>query len=125
MNIDAELIERVCELVGAENDADRGKAEGVLAPDFVAITRGTGAEQGREALLNQIKRPPSPNPRRVPVDGEFQVWASGDLGVVRSLIRTEDRASGTVLGTFRNVHVLQKQQGEWVIVDWQVTPLKP
>jgi Domain of unknown function (DUF4440) len=77
------LTDRVRQLFEAENQADRKKAEAILAPDFVAITRRNGEEESRQQLLEKIE--PDPD--------EFQVWESGDIGVVRSLVRTRDRCS--------------------------------
>jgi len=116
------LIDRVRQLLEAENEADRKKAEAILASDFVAITRRNGDEQGRSQLLDQIANPPSPNPLRE-ID-DFEVWESGGVGVVRSRVRTSDRTTLALLGHFRNLHVFTKAAGGWWCVDWQVTELK-
>jgi hypothetical protein len=115
------LIDKVRELIDAENIADVNKAEAILAPDFVAITRSNGDEEDRTELLRRIGAPPTPNPLRE--TGEFLVWESHDIGVVRSVVQTKDRTTQVVLGQFRNVHVFRKQR-EWVCVNWQVTELK-
>jgi ketosteroid isomerase-like protein len=116
------LIDKVRELIEAENNADVKKAEAILAPDFVAITRRNGDEEGRTELLRRIGAAPTSNPLRE--TGEFHVWESYDIGVVRSVVQTKDRTTHAVLGQFRNLHVFRKQQDGWVCVNWQVTELK-
>ena len=114
-----DLIDRVRQLIDAENQADPQKAGELLARDFVAITRGDGEEEDRSALLKRIGSPPNRNAFRE-LD-EFGDWKSGELGVVRSLVRTKDSATQAVSGEFRNLHVFKKEAGTWVCVDWQVT----
>jgi hypothetical protein len=53
------LRELVAELVAAENDCDRDRADRVLAASFLGITRARGVEQNREQLLDQIAHCPN------------------------------------------------------------------
>lgn len=119
------LIALVRQLVQAENEENRVLAEEVLAPDFIAITRRTGKEQGREDLLGAIAAPPPPNPLREFDEEGAWTQASGDLGVVRSLITTKNPNNpNEVLGRFRNLHVFEQRSQRWQCVLWQVTELK-
>jgi hypothetical protein len=117
------LVDQVRRLIAAENEGDPKKAEPVLAHDFVAITRRNGEEQGRRELLQRIGSPPSPNPIREP--GDFLVWESDGVGVVRSLVVTKDPETRAVLGHFRNLHVFTKQAEVWACITWQVTEIRP
>jgi ketosteroid isomerase-like protein len=45
---------------------------------------------------------------------DFSVWESGDISVVRSLVMTiNPKDPQVILGRFQNIHVFQKQQGQW------------
>lgn len=116
------VTDRVRQLYEAENQADRNKAEEIVAPDFVAITRRTGEEEGREKLLQRIANSPTPNPIREP--DEFRVWESETIAVVRSRVRTLEPTTRAVTGEFRNLHVFRQEAGRWLCVNWQVTELK-
>jgi ketosteroid isomerase-like protein len=114
------------------------KAGSILAADnFTAITRSNGMEEVIDVLLNKIANPKEPNIQREIDDHDFQVWSSGDLGIVRSLVATRDRHIPNdsripfsnipltkVSNRFRNTHVFEKQQGRWRCIAWQVTELE-
>ncbi len=124
MSAESGLIELVRQLIEAENEHDREKAEPILAEDFTAITRARGEEQNRDALLEEIANPKNPNLLRKLDPGAWE-RESGDLGVVRSFITMMDRTNPQAEpGRFRNIHVFQRQQGRWLCVTWQVTGLK-
>lgn len=116
------LIDHVRQLIDAENRGDRRQAAGILADDFVAITRRAGLEENRDDLLKKIGSPPAPNPKRELT--QFQIWESASLGVVRSLVRTTDPTTQLVTGEFRNLHVFKREGQTWRCVNWQVTELK-
>lgn len=128
MNTEAELIERVRQLIAAENEggeSGRAKADFILAQNFTTITRSNGVEEERAALLEAIANPRNPNLLRELDEREFWVLESSNLGIVRSLILTRERSDpSTILGRFRNIHVFENQQGQWRCVAWQVTRLK-
>jgi len=119
----SDLTDLVCQLVKAENECERAKADSILAQNFTAITRARGEEQNRDDLLNEIENPKNPNIHRI-VD-VLSTLGSGDIVVVRSVVTTTDQAdSKTPPKRFRNTHVFDKQQGTWLCVAWQVTELK-
>ncbi len=128
MNPEFELIEQVRQLIAAENEGgEQGKkiADLILAQNFTMITRSNGVEEDRDNLLKAIANPSNPNLFRELEEREFWVRRLGDLGVVRSLITTKERAApNTILGRFRNIHIFENQQGQWRCVAWQVTRLK-
>jgi len=125
MDTKTNLIELVRQFVEAENDGGKHgkvKADPILAPNFIAITRSSGDEESRDDLLKAIANPKNPNLVRDFDEREFWVRECGDLGVVRSLITTKERSNPkTILGRFRNIHVFENQQGQWRCVAWQVT----
>ena len=121
MNIDLTTLVR--ELVEAEKQKSRKLAEPILAQNFIAITRARGAEQGRDDLLQEIETPRKEWHRTV--EEIAPPLISGDIGVVRSIVATAEKATPEVtVGRFRNIHVFENQQGEWLCVAWQVTELK-
>ena len=123
MPLETELIERVRALVDSENARDRERAAAILAEEFTAITRASGVERNRDELLADIADPK----RSIRRDLDDDVWVrnSGDVAVVKSLVTTVDEAApADPPRRFRNLHVFQKQTGEWKCVAWQVTELK-
>jgi hypothetical protein len=117
-----EIVSVIQRLVNAENTRNAAAADALLAADFVAITRVRGVEQDRAALLGEIGHPPGqPVERRL--EPETWVRQSGDLAVVRSVVRTIDGSTPPVTARFRNVHVLTREGGEWKCLSWQVTKL--
>jgi ketosteroid isomerase-like protein len=121
---DTELIKRVRQLIEAENESNKVKAAALLADNFSLITRARGEEQEKNALLEEIAQPRNPNLRRQLDEDGLWVMASGDLGVVRSVVIVTDKTdSAAAPKKFRNAHVFEKQQKEWHCVAWQVTEL--
>jgi ketosteroid isomerase-like protein len=132
MSSNSDLVKQVHLLIEAENKHNREMAEAILAQNFTAITRAKKKdqekqEQGRDALLGKIAEEMNSqnNIERKLDEHDFSVWESGDIGVVRSLVMTiNPKDPEVILGRFRNIHVFQKQQGQWRCVAWQVTKLE-
>jgi hypothetical protein len=119
-----DTVHIVGQLIEAENERDRTKAEHILAQNFIAITRARGEEQNKEQLLNEIANPKNPNLLRKLEDEHDRVLESENLAVVRSLLTTTDRTkSDSTPEWYRNIHVLIKEQGNWRCTAWQVTKL--
>lgn len=127
MSTDTKLIERVRQLVEAENEGGaggKGKADSILAQRFTHITRSSGKEEERDALLEAIANPSNSNIFRRLDEHGFWVQESEGLGVVRSLVTTSERSILDVIsGRFRNMHIFEKQLESWMCIAWQVTKL--
>jgi hypothetical protein len=117
------LRELVAELVAAENDCDRDRADRVLAASFLGITRARGVEQNREQLLDQIAHCPN-NLVRTLEESSATTYASEAFAVVRSIVGVNDSV-GTPQGRYRNLHAFERQNQQWICVAWQVTKLEP
>src|SRR4051794_34552232 len=103
------LKERANLFVGTENRGDAKVADGILAPDFVCITRANGIEQGRDKLLEAIGAAGAENPVRTLDFPEpcSRAWhLGGDYGMVRGVVSTSKRETpGRVEGRFRNTYI--------------------
>mgnify|MGYP002776993797 CR=1 FL=1 len=120
----AGLVDQVRRLLSAENQADATAAEALLAPGFVRITRASGREEDRAALLAAIASPARPGLWRHLVESETRAWIHGGLGVVSSVVQTRPPVAGEPSGRFRNLHVFERDGGAWRCVAWQVTRLE-
>lgn len=118
------LLDCVRRLLAAENTADAVAADGLLAPGFVRITRATGREDDRAALLSAIANPARPGLWRHLVEPGALAWRGGALGVVSSVVQTRPPVPGEPGGLFRNLHVFVHVDGAWRCVLWQVTRLE-
>jgi hypothetical protein len=124
MKHDHDTVHIVGELIKAEDERDRTKAESFLAQNFIAITRARGEEQNKEQLLSEIANPKNPNLIRKLEREHDLVLESGNLAVIRSLVTTIDRTKpDSIPEWYRNIHVLVKEQGNWRCIAWQVTKL--
>lgn len=117
----AALVDHVRQLLAAENRADPAAAETLLAPAFAGITRASGREEDRAALLAAIASPTRPGLWRYLVESETRAWVDGGLGVVSSVVQTRSPVVCEPTGCFRNLHVFQRDAGGWRCVAWQVT----
>jgi hypothetical protein len=117
------LRELVAELVAAENDCDRDRADKILAASFLGITRARGVEQNREQLLDQVAHCPN-NVVRTLEESSATIYASETFALVRSIVGVSDSV-GTAQGRYRNLHAFERQDQQWTCVAWQVTKLAP
>jgi ketosteroid isomerase-like protein len=135
MSSHSDLIKQVHQLIEAENKHNREMADAILAQNFTAITRAIKKdqekqEQDRDALLRKIEEKSEEKNGQINIERkldehDFSVWQSGDIGVVRSLVMTiNPKDPQVILGRFRNIHVFEKQQEQWLCVAWQVTKLE-
>lgn len=123
MDSQDELIAMVSDLINSENKCDRKAAAAILAEKFIAITRSSGREDSRDALLAAIEHPANPGIVRTLGD-DVRQWRCGDGGVVRSVVTTVDSsAPEKAPKRFHNLHVFQRHDGQWRCVCWQVTAL--
>jgi hypothetical protein len=115
--------ELVAELVAAENDCDRNRADKVLAATFLGITRASGVEQNRAQLLDQIAHSPN-NVLRKLEESIATTYAAEGFALVQSIIQVT-ASVGTPQGRYRNLHAFERQNRRWSCVAWQVTKLDP
>jgi hypothetical protein len=123
MSTSALLTDLVRRLIDAENRKSDTDADKLLSMSFEVITRSTGKEQERAALLKAIKTPAKPGVQRTLV-GDPWVRVSDGLGVVRSIVETTDSdAPGEPPKRHRNVHICVLEADDWRCIAWQVTTL--
>lgn len=123
-DVRAQLIDCVRRLLAAENNADAAAADALLSREFANITRASGREEHRAALLAAIASPARPGLWRHLVEPENRAWAGADIGVVSSMVQTRSPVAGEPSGRFRNLHVFAREAGQWRCVAWQVTRLE-
>jgi hypothetical protein len=121
--VSTKLQELVAELISAENNCDRYRADRLLAASFLGITRARGIEQDREQLLDQIANCPNNMVRKLE-EITTTTYASNAFALVRSIVGVNDSV-GAPQGRYRNLHAFERQDQLWTCVAWQVTKLVP
>jgi hypothetical protein len=99
-------------------------AEGILAGDYLPVTRGKGqVDRDRDDTLAKIITGP-PSFRRHVDRAEIQValFLDGRVAIGRTLLPTTDsRDNPPSEAAYRNMHVFLKRDNAWKCVAWQVT----
>lgn len=120
-------------LINSENLGDSKTAERILSTNFIAITRSTGIEENRDKLIKAIEKAKSDLENKCKSDKgyykirklnkeHFKVIDDGKIVVSRSLITVKEKGQEDKI--FRNIHVFEKIDQEWLCKMWQVTKLE-
>lgn len=131
------IIEKVQNLINAENNGDSKIADSILSNDFIAITRSSGKEENRDKLLLAIEKGKSDLKEKRKLDQDYfkireldkehvKVIDDGKIAVSRSLITLKEKGQDDKI--YRNIHVFENvfenEDGNWLCKIWQVTELK-
>lgn len=131
------IIEKVQNLINAENNGDSKIADSILSNDFIAITRSSGKEENRDKLLLAIEKGKSDLEEKRKLDQDYfkireldkehvKVIDNGKIAVSRSLITLKEKGQDDKI--YRNIHVFENvfenEDGNWLCKIWQVTELK-
>jgi len=139
-------LERLIQAENQGGSSARNIADGILAPDFLGFTGGSGVEQGRSQYLAHLEdadkagssnklrwldiasRETAPDLVEPSASGphkDSSINRLGSFAVVRAVVATRAREAPSIVdGRFRNIFVLVEQSGTWQVYAWQVTPLK-
>ena len=117
------IIEKVQNLINAENNGDSKIADSILSNDFIAITRSSGKEENRDKLLLAIEKGKSDLEEKRKLDQDYfkireldkehvKVIDNGKIAVSRSLITLKEKGQDDKI--YRNIHVFENEDGNWL-----------
>lgn len=105
----------------------RAVADGILASDYLPITRGKGqVDRSRDDTLAKIAGASRSFRRHVDrAEIEVDLFLDGRMAIARTLLpATDSSVDPPAESSYRNLHVFLKRDNEWKCVAWQVTKVQ-